>query len=102
MSSQELIGPLIVCVAVLGFVWSVYRWMIGLRSAAARGRGGGGGGGAGGEALKQSGKPPRASMPMQRNPDQYSTVDEVQEALRYAGLESAQLILAVDFTRSNE
>jgi E3 ubiquitin-protein ligase RGLG len=34
--------------------------------------------------------------------DKYETVEEVQEALRNAGLESSNLILGVDFTKSNE
>ena len=32
-------------------------------------------------------------------PDQYSTIEQVQDALRKAGLESSQLILFVDFTK---
>lgn len=34
-------------------------------------------------------------------PDQYSTFEEVSAALRKAGLESSQLIVGVDFTKSN-
>ncbi|GLC36205.1 hypothetical protein PLESTB_001368600 [Pleodorina starrii] len=34
--------------------------------------------------------------------DHYSTVGEVQDALRKGGLESSNLIVAVDFTKSNE
>ncbi|KAG8079132.1 hypothetical protein GUJ93_ZPchr0007g4460 [Zizania palustris] len=35
-------------------------------------------------------------------PDNYSSVDEVTTALRDAGLESSNLILGIDFTKSNE
>uniref|UniRef100_K3XED2 Uncharacterized protein n=1 Tax=Setaria italica TaxID=4555 RepID=K3XED2_SETIT len=35
-------------------------------------------------------------------PDNYSSVDEVITALREAGLESSNLILGIDFTKSNE
>jgi len=35
-------------------------------------------------------------------PDQYSTYDEVQQALRDAGLESSSLIIGIDFTKSNK
>lgn len=35
------------------------------------------------------------------NPDQYKTQPEVEEALRESGLESCNLIFAIDFTRSN-
>nr|CAB3479501.1 unnamed protein product [Digitaria exilis] len=35
-------------------------------------------------------------------PDTYSSVDEVTTALREAGLESSNLILGIDFTKSNE
>lgn len=35
-------------------------------------------------------------------PDNYSSVDEVTTALREAGLESSNLILGIDFTKSNE
>eukprot|EP01117_Protostelium_nocturnum_P003084 TRINITY_DN14028_c0_g1_i1.p1 TRINITY_DN14028_c0_g1~~TRINITY_DN14028_c0_g1_i1.p1 ORF type:complete len:278 (+),score=99.87 TRINITY_DN14028_c0_g1_i1:204-1037(+) len=35
-------------------------------------------------------------------PDQYQTLGEVQEALRRAGLESSNLIIGVDYTKSNE
>lgn len=34
--------------------------------------------------------------------DKYNTIEEVQKALRTAGLESSDLILAVDFTKTNE
>ena len=34
--------------------------------------------------------------------DRFETVAEVQEALRKAGLESSDLILAIDLTKSNE
>ena len=33
--------------------------------------------------------------------DNYSTIEQVQEALRKAGLESSNLIVGVDFTKSN-
>ena len=33
--------------------------------------------------------------------DQYTTLDEVQAALRTAGLESSNLIIGIDFTKSN-
>lgn len=35
-------------------------------------------------------------------PDQYETVDQVTAALRESGLESSNLILGIDFTKSNE
>lgn len=34
-------------------------------------------------------------------PDQYRTLEEVSKALRAAGLESSQLVVGVDFTKSN-
>lgn len=34
--------------------------------------------------------------------DKYESVEQVQQALRQGGLESCQLIVAVDFTKSNE
>lgn len=34
--------------------------------------------------------------------DQYQTLDQVQQALRQAGLESSNLIVGIDFTKSNE
>jgi len=33
--------------------------------------------------------------------DKYETYDELQNALRQAGLESSNLILAIDYTKSN-
>lgn len=38
----------------------------------------------------------------QRISDKYETLEQVQEALRAAGLESSNLILGIDYTRSNE
>lgn len=35
-------------------------------------------------------------------PDNFNSLDEVTEALRQAGLESSNLILGIDFTKSNE
>lgn len=35
-------------------------------------------------------------------PDQFTTYEQVQQALRDAGLESSSLIVGVDFTKSNQ
>jgi len=42
------------------------------------------------------------SSGFQAIPDQYNSLGEVQDALRRAGLESSNLIIAVDYTKSNE
>lgn len=34
--------------------------------------------------------------------DKYETIEQVQDALKEAGLESSNLILGIDFTGSNE
>jgi E3 ubiquitin-protein ligase RGLG len=34
--------------------------------------------------------------------DQYETIAQVQQALRESGLESSDIILAIDLTKSNE
>lgn len=34
-------------------------------------------------------------------PDKYKTLEEIQQALRKAGLESSNIILGIDFTISN-
>ena len=36
------------------------------------------------------------------NPDKYSTIAEVQRAIREAGLESSDLLFGIDFTGSNQ
>lgn len=46
--------------------------------------------------------PPQAASTFHAIPDQFETLEQVQEALREAGLEASNLIVAVDFTRSNE
>jgi len=47
-----------------------------------------------------------SAMNLKRNsfaiPDKYKTYSEVQEALRTAGLEASNLIIGIDYTRSNE
>ena len=57
--------------------------------------GGGGGGGGGGVRLKSS------TRKFEMIKDRYTSMDEVQSALRSAGLESSELILGIDFTKSN-
>ena len=37
----------------------------------------------------------------QKIPDKFNTIEEVQKALRQAGLEACQLIVGIDFTKSN-
>ena len=37
----------------------------------------------------------------QKIPDRFNTIAEVQKALRQAGLEACQLIVGIDFTKSN-
>ena len=41
---------------------------------------------------------PRQFQPI---PDRFQTIEEVQKAVRAAGLESSNLIIGVDFTKSN-
>jgi E3 ubiquitin-protein ligase RGLG len=48
------------------------------------------------------GQPGPAARRFQAIKDRFETVEEVQGALRDAGLESSDLILAVDLTKSNE
>ncbi|XP_072999228.1 E3 ubiquitin-protein ligase RGLG2-like [Typha latifolia] len=45
---------------------------------------------------------PRLDRWYSRISDQYSTVEQVTEALAHAGLESSNLIVGIDFTKSNE
>ncbi|KDO27438.1 hypothetical protein SPRG_07026 [Saprolegnia parasitica CBS 223.65] len=46
--------------------------------------------------------PPGALHPFRSIPDHYETYGELQDALRRAGLESSNLIVAIDYTKSNE
>ena len=48
-----------------------------------------------------SAQKPRPSNSFCPIPDHYNSISEVQAAIRAAGLESSNLILAVDFTKSN-
>ena len=49
-----------------------------------------------------SSQPNVIAQRFERIRDKFETVDEVQQALRQAGLESSDLILAIDLTKSNE
>ena len=42
-----------------------------------------------------------AGQRFQRIPDRFETIEEVQKALRQEGLEACQLIVGIDFTKSN-
>jgi hypothetical protein len=44
----------------------------------------------------------KSSQSFQTISNNYNTLDEVTESLRQAGLESSNLILAIDYTASNE
>ncbi|KAL0490752.1 E3 ubiquitin-protein ligase [Acrasis kona] len=44
----------------------------------------------------------KAFSPFRLIADKYKTIDEVEEALRTAGLESSNLIIGIDYTASNE
>ncbi|GBG69007.1 hypothetical protein CBR_g3706 [Chara braunii] len=46
--------------------------------------------------------PAHRRQPSKAIPDRYTTFEQVQEALREAGLESSNLIVGFDFTKSNE
>jgi E3 ubiquitin-protein ligase RGLG len=61
----------------------------------------GGGGGGGPKAAAKKGTE-KAKGTFQRIEDKYETLDEVSEALRTAGLESSNLIIALDFTKSTQ
>ncbi|XVF77787.1 hypothetical protein PTKIN_Ptkin14bG0074700 [Pterospermum kingtungense] len=66
----------------------------------------------GGGETTSAGQPPADHRKLQRKqsakqkygfiPDNYSTLDQVTKALRESGLESSNLILGIDFTKSNE
>ncbi|ETV93967.1 hypothetical protein H310_12298 [Aphanomyces invadans] len=45
--------------------------------------------------------PPKSPARFQRIPDTYETYEELQRALRAAGLESSSLIIGIDYTKSN-
>ncbi|KDO27437.1 hypothetical protein SPRG_07025 [Saprolegnia parasitica CBS 223.65] len=49
----------------------------------------------------QTRAPVPRSPAFQRIPDQYETYEQLQHALRASGLESSNLILAIDYTKSN-
>jgi E3 ubiquitin-protein ligase RGLG len=53
-------------------------------------------------AAPAGGKRPRLERKYSRIVDQYRSLDEVIEALAQAGLESSNLIIGIDFTKSNE
>lgn len=57
--------------------------------------------GACGSAPKAPAKPEN-TFRFQVIPDKFESIEEVQDALRGAGLESSEIIVAVDFTKSNE
>jgi E3 ubiquitin-protein ligase RGLG len=52
-------------------------------------------------ASKQRHKASESEYKFSRIPDKYQSIEQVQEALREAGLEHSNLIVGVDFTRSN-
>ncbi|KQJ91668.1 E3 ubiquitin-protein ligase RGLG2 isoform X2 [Brachypodium distachyon] len=49
-----------------------------------------------------AGKRPKLERMYSKIVDQYRSLDEVKEALAQAGLESSNLIIGIDFTKSNE
>ncbi|KAL6854301.1 hypothetical protein ACP4OV_019204 [Aristida adscensionis] len=53
-------------------------------------------------AAAAGGKRPRLERKYSKIVDQYRSLDEVIEALAQAGLESSNLIIGIDFTKSNE
>ncbi|KAG2620428.1 E3 ubiquitin-protein ligase RGLG2-like [Panicum virgatum] len=53
-------------------------------------------------AVAAGGKRPRLERKYSKIVDQYRSLDEVIEALAQAGLESSNLIIGIDFTKSNE
>lgn len=57
--------------------------------------------GSGPRMTKTTARANQASSTFNAIPDQYSTVEEVKKALRQAGLETSELIVAIDFTKSN-
>ncbi|KAJ6822179.1 E3 ubiquitin-protein ligase RGLG4-like isoform X3 [Iris pallida] len=53
---------------------------------------------------ESTGKPQKKSVPKKYSyiPDNYTSLEQVTSALREAGLESSNLIVGIDFTKSNE
>jgi len=100
MDTEEILITLVLAALIAGAIFFAARSQPADKSASASACPSDKSGKSSGKSGKSPGKSGKNSF--QTIPDNYTTISQVSAALRKAGLESSELIVGIDFTKSNE